>query len=375
MRFIPDHDLHIHSHLSPCSGSPEQTAQRIFKYAEDMNFSKEEQEISHSILKEIKARLNFLKNVGLDYLTLSRLSGTLSGGESQRIRLATQIGSKLTGVLYVLDEPSIGLHQRDNEKLIASMKEMRDLGNTLIVVEHDIDTMMAADYLVDIGPGAGVLGGHIMAAGTPEEMKNPNSLTGKYLTGEEKIEVPKKRRKGNGLFLEVKGAQEHNLKKVNVKFPLGKFVCVTGVSGSGKSTLVNDILYNALTKHVYKSKVVVGKCDNFIYEMLEKILRDLNCTIINARRESNNETFALMSQKVTSNNADLGIVISDDAADLKAALETNDVVYESYLHDTEITLSCWSSNTMANCAVATKDGVTYIVAHQQNVGVSVFKLN
>ena len=233
----------------------------LYKFMNNLKLNKEQQTISELLVKEIINRLEFLNNVGLGYLTLDRAAGTLSGGEAQRIRLATQIGSKLTGVLYVLDEPSIGLHQKDNEKLIQSMKEMRDLGNTLIVVEHDIDTMMAADYLVDIGPGAGVLGGHIMAAGTPEEvMKNPNSLTGKYLTGEEKIEVPKKRRKGNGLFLEVKGAQEHNLKKVNVKFPLGKFVCVTGVSGSGKSTLVNDILYNALTKHVYKSKVVVGKC-------------------------------------------------------------------------------------------------------------------
>ena len=233
----------------------------LYKFMNNLKLTKEQQTISELLVKEICNRLEFLNNVGLGYITLDRAAGTLSGGEAQRIRLATQIGSKLTGVLYVLDEPSIGLHQRDNEKLIQSMKEMRDLGNTLIVVEHDIDTMMAADYLVDIGPGAGVLGGHIMAAGTPEEvMKNPNSLTGKYLTGEEKIEVPKKRRKGNGLFLEVKGAQEHNLKKVNVKFPLGKFVCVTGVSGSGKSTLVNDILYNALTKHVYKSKVVVGKC-------------------------------------------------------------------------------------------------------------------
>ncbi|MGN1371897.1 MAG: excinuclease ABC subunit UvrA [Candidatus Coprovivens sp.] len=233
----------------------------LYKFMNNLKLTKEQQTISELLVKEICNRLEFLNNVGLGYLTLNRAAGTLSGGEAQRIRLATQIGSKLTGVLYVLDEPSIGLHQRDNEKLIASMKEMRDLGNTLIVVEHDIDTMMAADYLVDIGPGAGVLGGHIMAAGTPEEvMKNPNSLTGKYLTGKEKIDVPKERRKGNGLFLEIKGAQEHNLKKVNVKFPLGKFICVTGVSGSGKSTLVNDILFNALTKKVYKSKVVVGKC-------------------------------------------------------------------------------------------------------------------
>ncbi len=233
----------------------------LYKFMQNLKLNKEQQQISELLVKEICNRLEFLNNVGLGYLSLSRAAGTLSGGEAQRIRLATQIGSKLSGVLYVLDEPSIGLHQRDNEKLIASMKEMRDLGNTLIVVEHDMDTMRAADYLVDIGPGAGVLGGHIMAAGTPQEvMKNPNSLTGKYLTGKEKIEVPKKRRKGNGLYLEVKGAKEHNLKNINVKFPLGKFICVTGVSGSGKSTLVNDILYNALAKKVYKSKTIVGKC-------------------------------------------------------------------------------------------------------------------
>ncbi len=233
----------------------------LYKFMKNLKLNKEQQQISELLVKEICNRLEFLNNVGLGYITLNRAAGTLSGGEAQRIRLATQIGSKLSGVLYVLDEPSIGLHQRDNEKLIASMKEMRDLGNTLIVVEHDTDTMLAADYLVDIGPGAGVLGGHIMAAGTPQEvMKNPNSLTGKYLTGEMKIEVPKKRRKGNGLFLEVKGAKEHNLKNLNVKFPLGKFICVTGVSGSGKSTLVNDILYNALAKKVYKSKTIVGTC-------------------------------------------------------------------------------------------------------------------
>ena len=233
----------------------------LYNFMQNIKLTKEQAQISELLVKEILSRLEFLNNVGLGYITLDRAAGTLSGGEAQRIRLATQIGSKLSGVLYVLDEPSIGLHQRDNEKLINSLKEMRDLGNTLIVVEHDTDTMKAADYLVDIGPGAGTDGGYIMAAGTPEEvMKNPNSLTGKYLTGEEKIEVPKKRRKGNGLFLEVKGAKEHNLKNVNVKFPLGKFVCVTGVSGSGKSTLVNDILYNSLTKKVYNSKVVVGKC-------------------------------------------------------------------------------------------------------------------
>ena len=235
--------------------------EELYDFMKNLKLNKEQTTISELLIKEICNRLEFLNNVGLGYLTLARAAGTLSGGEAQRIRLATQIGSKLSGVLYVLDEPSIGLHQRDNEKLINSMKEMRDLGNTLIVVEHDTDTMRAADYLVDIGPGAGNEGGYIVAAGTPEEvMKNPNSLTGRYLTGAEKIEVPKKRRKGNGQYLEVKGAKEHNLKNINVKFPLGKFICVTGVSGSGKSTLVNDILFNALTKKVYKSKVVVGAC-------------------------------------------------------------------------------------------------------------------
>ena len=233
----------------------------LYNFMSNLKLTVEQKKISELLVKEIINRLEFLNNVGLGYITLDRAAGTLSGGEAQRIRLATQIGSKLSGVLYVLDEPSIGLHQRDNDKLINSLKEMRDLGNTLVVVEHDTDTMLEADYLVDIGPGAGDLGGNIMAHGTPEEvMKNPNSLTGKYLSGEEKIEVPKTRRKGNKLFIEVKGAKEHNLKNINVKFPLGKFICVTGVSGSGKSTLVNDILYNALTKKVYKSKTIVGKC-------------------------------------------------------------------------------------------------------------------
>ena len=233
----------------------------LYGFINNLKLNVEERKISELLIREIANRLEFLNNVGLGYITLDRAAGTLSGGEAQRIRLATQIGSKLSGVLYVLDEPSIGLHQRDNQKLINSLKEMRDLGNTLIVVEHDTDTMLAADYLVDIGPGAGNEGGEVMAAGTPGEvMKNPNSLTGKYLTGKEKIDVPKKRRKGNGLFIEIKGAKEHNLKNINVKIPLGTFTCVTGVSGSGKSTLVNDILYNALTKNIYKSKVVVGQC-------------------------------------------------------------------------------------------------------------------
>lgn len=232
----------------------------LVEFFDNIKLTKKEEEISFLILKEIRERLHFLQNVGLDYLTLARSASSLSGGESQRIRLATQIGSKLSGILYVLDEPSIGLHQRDNDKLINSLKEMRDLGNTLIVVEHDTDTMLASDYLIDIGPGAGTLGGYIVAAGTPEEvMKNKNSLTGKYLSGVLKIDVPKKRRKGNGEFIEIKGAEEHNLKKVNVKFPKGTLTCVTGVSGSGKSSLVNEILYKKLSSTIYKSKEIPGK--------------------------------------------------------------------------------------------------------------------
>ena len=229
-------------------------------FFDNIKLTKTEEEISFLILKEIKERLHFLEDVGLEYLTLSRSASSLSGGESQRIRLATQIGSKLSGILYVLDEPSIGLHQRDNDKLIKSLKEMRDLGNTLIVVEHDTDTMLASDYLIDIGPGAGDNGGYVVAKGTPKEvMENEKSLTGKYLSGKLKIEVPKKRRKGNGEYITVKGAGEHNLKNITVKFPKGTFTCVTGVSGSGKSSLVNEILYKKLSNYVYKSKEVPGK--------------------------------------------------------------------------------------------------------------------
>jgi len=225
-----------------------------------LKLNKEQVEIADLILKEIISRLTFLVNVGLEYLTLNRKAGTLSGGEASRIRLATQIGSRLTGVLYVLDEPSIGLHQRDNNRLIKSLLDMRDLGNTLVVVEHDTDTMLAADYLVDIGPLAGVNGGRVVAAGTPSEvMANKDSLTGKYLTGELKIEVPTKRRKGNKKYLEIKGAEENNLKRVNVKIPLGKMVCVTGVSGSGKSTLVNEILYKIVRNNLYRVKERPGK--------------------------------------------------------------------------------------------------------------------
>ncbi|MBR4231568.1 MAG: excinuclease ABC subunit UvrA [Bacilli bacterium] len=230
-------------------------------FLENLKLTKEEQKISNLILKEIISRLEFLKNVGLSYLSLNREAATLSGGEAQRIRLATQIGSKLSGVLYVLDEPSIGLHQRDNQRLIDSLKEMRDLGNTLIVVEHDTDTMMQSDYLVDIGPGAGENGGMVVAAGTPEEvMKNEDSITGRYLSGKECIEVPKKRRKGNNKFLKIYGASENNLKNIDVKIPLGKLNVITGVSGSGKSTLINEILYKNLQMYLYHSRVIPGKC-------------------------------------------------------------------------------------------------------------------
>lgn len=232
----------------------------LVDWFQQLELNEEQKHISNLIVVEIKQRLDFLKNVGLEYLTLNRMAGTLSGGEAQRIRLATQIGSKLTGVLYVLDEPSIGLHQRDNQKLINSLMEMRDLGNTLIVVEHDEETMRQADYLVDIGPYAGEHGGQIVAQGTPEEvMKNEDSITGNYLSGRMKIEVPKKRRKGNRKNLEVVGASENNLKNITVKFPLGKFVCVTGVSGSGKSTLVNEILYKAVACNLYSCKDRPGK--------------------------------------------------------------------------------------------------------------------
>ena len=233
----------------------EQAIVDALEFVKNIKLTDYEMNIARLVLKEITDRLTFLNNVGLGYLTLARRAGGLSGGEAQRIRLATQIGTRLTGVLYVLDEPSIGLHQRDNEKLIKSLQDIRDLGNSVLVVEHDEDTMRASDFIVDIGPGAGVHGGQVICAGTPEEIMDcEDSITGKYLSGKLKIEVPKKRRKGNGLFLEVKGAKEHNLKNINVKFPLGKFNVITGVSGSGKSTLVNDILGKSLMRYVYQSK-------------------------------------------------------------------------------------------------------------------------
>ena len=230
--------------------------------------------IASQILKEIRNRLGFLQSVGLQYLTLSREAGTLSGGESQRIRLATQIGSSLMGVLYILDEPSIGLHQRDNDKLLQTLKELRDLGNTLLVVEHDEDTMREADYIIDVGPGAGVNGGTIVAAGTPEEvMDNPASITGDYLTGRKKIPVPSERRKGSGHYLKVFGAEEHNLRRVDVAFPLGTFTCVTGVSGSGKSSLVNEILFKKLGADLNRTKTRAGKHQRIEgEEFLDKVI-------------------------------------------------------------------------------------------------------
>ncbi len=234
---------------------------KIKSYLNSLELSKKDKMIADQIFKELNKRLQFLMDVGLEYLTLSRGAGTLSGGEAQRIRLATQIGSGLTGVLYILDEPSIGLHQRDNDKLLATLKKLRDLGNTLLVVEHDEDTMYAADQVIDIGPGAGVHGGRVIAQGTAEEIKLvPESITGQYLSGRKQIPVPKKRRKSNGKSIEIIGATQNNLKNVNVKFPLGQFICITGVSGSGKSTLINEVLYKTIAKELNGANEKPGKC-------------------------------------------------------------------------------------------------------------------
>ena len=247
---------------------------KIKNFLNSLQLNNKDKMISDQILKELNKRLQFLLDVGLEYLTLSRSAGSLSGGEAQRIRLATQIGSGLTGVLYILDEPSIGLHQRDNEKLLATLRKLRDLENTVLVVEHDEDTMYAADQIIDIGPGAGVHGGKVIAQGTAEEIKLvPESITGQYLSGKKQILVPKKRRKSNGKAIEVKGATEHNLKNINVKFPLGQFICVTGVSGSGKSTLVNEILYKTVAKEIYGSNEKPGKCKEIKgLENIDKII-------------------------------------------------------------------------------------------------------
>lgn len=243
-------------------------------FINNLKLTERETMIAERIIKEIRERLGFLKSVGLEYLTLSRSSGTLSGGESQRIRLATQIGSSLMGVLYILDEPSIGLHQRDNDKLIETLKHLRDIGNTLIVVEHDDDTMLAADYIVDIGPGAGINGGEVIFSGTVNELlKSENSVTGQYLSGKKKIPLPKERRKGNGNYLIIKGAAENNLKKINVKIPLGELICITGVSGSGKSSLVNEILYKHLAAKLNRAKLRAGKFKSIEgIENLDKVI-------------------------------------------------------------------------------------------------------
>ncbi|KRQ87113.1 UvrABC system protein A [Caloramator mitchellensis] len=263
-----------------------------FEFFNKLKLTQREETISNQIIKEIKARLKFLIDVGLDYLTLSRAASTLSGGESQRIRLATQIGSGLVGVLYILDEPSIGLHQRDNDKLLGTLKHLRDLGNTLIVVEHDEDTIRSADYVIDIGPGAGAHGGNIVAAGTPDEIAmDENSITGQYLSGRKKIEVPEERRKPNGKWIEVIGARQNNLKKIDVKFPMGVFTCVTGVSGSGKSTLVNEILYKGIAKKLNGSKFDVGEHDEIRgIEYIDKII-DIDQSPIGRTPRSNPATY------------------------------------------------------------------------------------
>lgn len=266
--------------------------EEAYQFFEGLSLTEKEMQIANLILREIKERLGFLINVGLDYLTLSRAAGTLSGGEAQRIRLATQIGSRLTGVLYILDEPSIGLHQRDNDRLIDTLKSMRDIGNTLIVVEHDEDTMLAADYLIDVGPGAGVHGGQIVSAGTPKQiMKDPKSLTGQYLAGKKFIPLPVERRKSDGRFVEVKGAKENNLKNVNVKIPLGMFTTVTGVSGSGKSTLINEILHKALAQKLQNAKSKPGEFKEIKgAEHLDKVI-DIDQSPIGRTPRSNPATY------------------------------------------------------------------------------------
>ena len=270
----------------------ELSIEEMLDYINNLVLTPMQQDIAFLILKEIKERLGFLKNVGLEYLTLSRMASTLSGGEAQRIRLATQIGSRLTGVLYVLDEPSIGLHQRDNEKLINTLKAMRDLGNTLIVVEHDEDTMLAADYLVDIGPGSGVHGGNVVAAGTPEEvMKNKDSITGQYLAKKRKIDVPSERRKGNGKYIEIKNASGNNLKNINVKIPLNTFTVVTGVSGSGKSSLVNETLGASIQKRFGSTKVKPLSVDEILgLENIDKLI-DVSQDPIGRTPRSNPATY------------------------------------------------------------------------------------
>lgn len=276
-------------HISQLTGLSIEEAHQFFN---ELTLTEKEHQIARLILNEINERLGFLMNVGLDYLSLGRASGTLSGGEAQRIRLATQIGSKLTGVLYILDEPSIGLHQRDNDRLIGTLQNMRDIGNTLIVVEHDEDTMLAADYLIDIGPGAGVHGGQIISAGSPQEvMADPNSLTGQYLSGKRFIPLPIERRKPDGRYIEIKGAAENNLRNVNVKMPLGMFIAVTGVSGSGKSTLINEILLKTLSQKLNRAKTKPGEHKDILgIEHLDKVI-DIDQSPIGRTPRSNPATY------------------------------------------------------------------------------------
>ena len=267
--------------------------QDSYKFFNEIQLSEKDYTIAKLVLKEIKSRLQFLNDVGLDYLTLDRASGTLSGGEAQRIRLATQIGSKLMGVTYILDEPSIGLHQRDNEKLINTMLSMRDLGNTVLVVEHDEETMLACDYIIDIGPKAGEQGGEVVAVGTPKEvMRNKKSITGAYLSGRKKIEVPTVRREGNGNFIEINRAKKNNLKDISVRFPLGKFIGVTGVSGSGKSTLVNEILFNSVKNILNKENIdsTVVKSVKGVEGNIDKII-DIDQSPIGRTPRSNPATY------------------------------------------------------------------------------------
>ena len=273
----------------------EMSIREALNFVEGLELSDTDAQIAHQILKEIKARLNFLVDVGLDYLTLSRSAGTLSGGESQRIRLATQIGSSLVGVLYILDEPSIGLHQKDNEKLLKTLRHLTDIGNTLIVVEHDEDTMYAADHIVDIGPGAGINGGELVAQGTVEDIKAcKESITGQYLSGEKKIYVPSQRRPGNGMKITVKGARQNNLKNIDVDFPLGKFICVTGVSGSGKSSLVNEILYKGAAKIINRLQEEPGEHDAILgLENIDKVI-DIDQSPIGRTPRSNPATYTGM---------------------------------------------------------------------------------
>ena len=270
----------------------EMSVVKALEFINNLELTDREKMIAKLILREIRERLTFLNSVGLGYLTLSRSSGTLSGGESQRIRLATQIGSSLTGVLYILDEPSIGLHQRDNTKLLNTLKRLRDLGNTVIVVEHDEETMTAADYIVDIGPGAGIHGGEVVCCGDAKQIMDcEKSMTGQYLSGKRKVLIPEKRREGNGKFFEIIGAEQNNLKKINAKIPLGKFVCVTGVSGSGKSSLINEILYKKLAADLNGAKTRPGKCKGFKgIENLDKVI-DINQSPIGRTPRSNPATY------------------------------------------------------------------------------------